>query len=177
MGTTASGIWYPDSTDDVEIWSHMKDMADTIEPFVAKPLCQVYMASDETITTSVGEELEWDGTEEYDTHGFHSASNYFRITPTVSGVYRVHAHLVWLGGTAGPARVTLKKNGTLTPPVGATMLGTGSGTTQATKLMSANGSGDYFSVEAYQSTGANRDVYGNSGTFRSMFSVEWVRPL
>lgn len=181
MPTTSSGLTYPNSSSPVTPSADIQQLAEDIEDIALKiPLCEVFTSGNQTIEEGLtGEEIQWDGTESVDTHGFHSSGNYFRITPNVAGWYWVYCNLVWDVGNAGYRRCFLKKNGTrVAAGLGGPFSDSYGVSSYNAKLLSANGSGDYFTVEASQNgSGQSIDIIGGTSSFGSVFGVMWVRPL
>lgn len=181
MPTTSSGLTYPNSSSPVTPAADIQQLAEDVEDIAIKvPVCELYTASNQTIEEgSTGEDVEWDGTEAFDTHGFHSSGNYYRITPTVPGIYWVYFNLVYDAGNAGYRRGSIKKNGTrVAAGTGSSWSDSFSVSVNNGRMLSANGSGDYFTIEAFQTgSGQSIDIIGGTSSFGSNFGVQWVRPL
>lgn len=141
------------------------------------PLC-ILRKSTNTNVDNNGEMLTWD-TEDVDTHGFHSTSvNPSRVTPNVAGYYKVTANVAWASNAAGRRATVAYKNGASAGNLGIGAGGSG-GTpfgvimTGGSRTLYANGSTDYFEINAYQNSGGALDTA--AGLVDTVFEVELVR--
>jgi hypothetical protein len=190
MGTTTSGLVYPEPGDDVQLWEHFQNLAQSVESLIRTPLCVVYKAdasgSDrQFILSETAELVRWTA-ERHDTSGMHSTSvNPERITPDKPGIYRAFVSIVWQSDAPvgeseiGLRRVIIKKNGVNLAPPGQDYHSTEANnaivtTTETTIDM--NGTTDYFTAEVFQNTGNGKYLY-SSGAFTCYMSVKWERPL
>jgi hypothetical protein len=141
------------------------------------PLC-ILRKSTNTNVDNNGEMLTWD-TEDVDTHGFHSTSvNPSRVTPNVAGWYKITANIAWASNAAGRRATVSYKNGASAGNLGIAAGGSG-GTpfgvimTGGSRTLYANGSTDYFEINAYQNSGGALDTA--AGLVDTVFEVELVR--
>lgn len=114
--------------------------------------------------------------------GFHSTStNPSRITPNISGYYKLTLHALWAPNPTGDRRIYIAKNGTLLQPLA--RLGTVpslSVSHQVISTLAANGSTDYFGAFVFHTSGGSLDCTGSSvetDTFGTTFECQFVRPL
>lgn len=185
MSTTDSGLVYPDSSSDVQLWTHFQNLAESIEPFIQKPLCVLYRSSDQVNIPGDGTDtaILWNA-ERVDTDTFHSNTvNPSRIIPNKAGWYEINTTIVWQQNSnpeANAHTVKIAKNGTKLIPVGRTSPNdTDETTTCSTNTyIDCDGVSDYLEVYASQSTGYNKSAAGTSSdTYATYVSVAYYRPL
>lgn len=186
MGTTASGLHYPDPDDPVDPPNDIKDLAEDIEPYIRRPLWMGYKsATTQSVASEVAEDVLWNA-RRIDTADMHSTSvNPERITPNRPGYYRVDAVIWWKADAdneAGERRVTIRKNGVNLFPAGRIIVGSSdqySPSVYTFTIVEMNGTTDYFTIRAYQDTGNEKFLWGEDegGSFCTAASVEYVRPL
>jgi hypothetical protein len=119
------------------------------------------------------------GSEDIDTNGWHdTVTNNTRITPTIAGYYRLSAayHSV---AHAGTCDIAFTKTGGVAVPSGqreGTTAASGLRGILANAIQSANGTTDYFEVQANQVSGGALNT-GVSARLTSFFECEFLRPL
>jgi hypothetical protein len=191
MATTASGIYYPVITDDVDVSGDMLLMANSIETLIAKPLCKLIMASgtfgiansSNAVSVPFGS-----GSESIKTHaGMHSTTvNNTRIIPPLPGYYECWAVTVYAPNTSGFRTHSIGKNGVRQGPEQGiyTSSGLASGSNQPLPAviteLSANGTGDYFELFTFQNSGGALNIVGDgttTATGNTTFVVKYTRPL
>lgn len=145
-----------------------------------RPLVVLVQATVQSISDATDTAITFGtGSEEIDTHGFHSdTTNTSRVTPTVAGYYRVFGKF-HIGARADFSTITafvFKNGGVVTRErVGpnATAL---SRTVTVTKILSLNGSTDYVELYGNQDNAANVAVSTSTGSFACTLEVEFLRP-
>lgn len=184
MPTTASGLVYPASSANTQLWTHFQNLADSIEPFISKPIGRLLKSAAQSINNTTETAVTFD-TEIWDTHNFHSnVTNTDRVTPTVAGYYRVTVVGAWSGAsTTGERRIFVSKNGVSQTP---NFRNPGQLVAQDTpimgsRLLSMNGTTDYFGMRVYQASGAALNLIGTASDTAAQpnTTLEWeyVRPL
>jgi hypothetical protein len=124
-----------------------------------------------------GAVLTWD-TEELDTHGFHStSSNTSRITPNVAGWYRITSTVSWASNATGRRATVVYQNGASKGngsiiPGGVSGVAAGVINTNHTRTLYANGTTDYFEINAYQNSGG---ILATASTLDTCFEVVFER--
>jgi hypothetical protein len=185
MATTTRGYTYPASTDHDRIWEHFQTLAEDIDDDVStivtglsKPIGKAVQGTSQTLADNTFTAITL-GTEDFDTHNFHStSSNTSRVTPTVAGYYRFSGTVSFESQTTGVGiDVHFRKNGTteLTPTV--RIPGTSTiAAQQVTVLIPCNGSTDYVELMARQDS-AGSDNTQVSLPITSVVEWEYSRPL
>jgi hypothetical protein len=129
--------------------------------------CSLYPSANITISNSANNTLTWNS-ENFDTDAFHStSSNTARITIPAGkgGYYLFTAAVRWNTNSTGRRYIELFKNGSASSSaVSETQPGQYNHCIMSVVLAAA--AGDYFTLDAYQSSGGNLDVLGAAnGTF------------
>lgn len=159
-----------------------EDITTIEESSSEKPLVRLIQQSAQSLNNATNTDITFGvGSTDIDTHAFHSeSSNTARVTPTVAGYYRARAHLHMAAAAASYTQlvVGLSKNGTRVDPhtvyrPDPTVAATGC---SAEAIISCNGSTDYITMTANQTSGGARDT-GSATPFRSTLEVEFLRPL
>lgn len=187
MPNTARGYTYPSSTSDTAIWLHFQDMAGDIDAdvdAVAKiPVVRLVQQAAQTgIATGVDTVLTFGaGSEEIDTHGFHSeTTNPSRITPNKPGIYEFTVKPVYAASSTIQSMNTfLRKNGGTYERSGnlkPASIGVNQASTPLTVLVAANGTTDYFEAGTQCGNTANQATNAVAGS-TSVFQCKYVRPL
>lgn len=150
------------ATGDVLTATNFNNLQTTVNSHTIPPACRLQGQSGQSLSNSTTTTLIWpDANEVYDTDGMHGAVNPERITPTTAGIYLLTASIYLSGNTTTRFFLNILKNGTTAETVD--IAGAGIGLT-ATTVQTANGSTDYFTVLAYQTSGGALTV-NNSYTF------------
>lgn len=145
------------------------------------PICQLKLPANQSIPNDVNTIVNFGaGSENIDTHGFHSTSaNTERITPTVPGYYLMQVHVSWATSSLNIRKVfPAKNNGS---DIGAMMVGDLSQLSfGAQRIYAFNGTTDYASLIVYQNAGVALAIAG--GTLanmnnRTMMELIYLRPL
>ncbi len=145
------------------------------------PICQLKLPANQSIPTDVNTAVLFGaGSENIDTHGFHStATNTDRVIPNVPGYYMVQCHVSWATSSLGNRRLFPSKNGV--PDIGAMMSGDASQLSfTAQRIYAFNGTTDYASMIVYQTAGIALNIAGSTATNignRAMLEVYYLRPL
>ncbi len=114
------------------------------------------------------------GSEVRDDRGWHStSSNTARVTPDLPGRYLCIGNVYFAASSVGDRRVYVTKNGSSNGVWGREIANGGNGLTLlVTGVLEANGTGDYFQLEAFQSSGGALNVQGSGDvTFSTTFEV------
>lgn len=155
-------------------------LASDINAFLNRPMCRLVATSSQALPDVAATPIQFGaGSEEVDTHGFHSESvNNTRITPTVAGYYRFGG-VVFFEAQSSPvvSSATLRLNG-------ATALASAGrlpGASQAFSLPAVaepilmNGVTDYMELLGTQDS-AGADNTNQSSQFSSSFWCTFLRP-
>lgn len=149
-----------------------------------KPAVRLVQQAGQALALSSNVALQFGvGSEEADTHGFHSETvNNSRVTPTVAGWYRCTASLVLPGTPSGYTNfnvVVAKNNVQVSPYAREGPNATAAGRScQTTTLVSCNGTTDYVESWANQTSATGVAVNTATGApFQSCFDVVWEREL
>lgn len=139
------------------------------------PICQVVASLPQSIPNAAYTAIKMN-IEDIDTHGYHSTATVTdRVIPKIPGLYRITGTMAWSANGNGTRRVAIGKNG------GQNCFVAHSADSyiiaqQVSKTFRCNGSGDYFSVFGYQTSGgALASII--SGSFQPMLEVKYLRPL
>lgn len=184
--TTTSGLVYPDSADDVQLWTHFQNLAQSIEPSIRTPYLKVYRTTEGSGFNNDGvfRAVSWNGEYIKSHSGMHSTSSQTsRLIAPVSGVYRVDATIGWKADGAsevGTYSAYVSLNGVGIAPRSVNNISTGESNSHSQHVwneveMSAS---DYLEVELSPDTATNRAIHGaDTGTFGSVCVFKYVRPL
>ena len=155
------------SAGDVLTASGYNDLLENAGNYRVPPMCRLQGESAQSLANSTVVTLNWpDANEGYDTDGMHSATNATRITPPTAGVYLLTASFYMSGASTTRAFLGIQKNGnTVETQEDTATLGLNIST-----VIEANGSSDYFTVVAYQTSGGTLTI-NNSFTF---FTATWL---
>lgn len=143
-----------------------------------KPLVRVLASGTQSIPNNALTALQFTGSEDIDTHNYHNpASSASRVTPALGGYYRVSGFGM-ITTTTSTVETFIGRNGTAV--AGGTRLepiGTGfSRQINASVILSANGTTDYFEILVLQNSGG-AVLTNQSSRYTSTFEVEFLRPL
>lgn len=191
MATTASGIYYPVITDDVDVSGDMLLMATSLETLIAKPLCKLILNANFSVANnSNAVSIPFaSGSEAIKTHtGMHSTTvNTTRVIPPLAGYYEVEASSAFAINTSGFRTHSIGKNGVRQAPeqgiynsAALPSGGTGCPLPIVKTELSANGSSDYFELYMFQNSGGALNALGDGNsntTMNTIFTVRYVRPL
>lgn len=145
MGTDAGQIFLDEDIDSIKAASD------------EKPVVFVYLSGTQSIPDNTITALSF-GSENFDTHGFHSTSvNPTRITPNVPGIYRVTGTAYLAAATDYTlVRVSARKNGSVQAPAGQSGEDVNSiASWFFTTLLEFNGTTDYVEMVITQDNSAN----------------------
>lgn len=187
MPNTSRGYTYPASTADTAIWLHFQELATDIDADVdalAKiPVVRlVQQAAQTALTTGTDTVLTFGtGTEEIDTHGFHSeTTNNSRITPNKPGIYEFTVKPVYAASnTIQSMNTFLRKNGGTYERSGnlkPATIAVNQASTPLITLVAANGTTDYFEAGTTFGGTANQATNAVGGS-TSVFQCKYIRPL
>lgn len=190
-GSTASGIAYAVVGDAPDVPATTLAMANSLEPFVATPLCKLILAANfgvannnNAISIPFGS-----GSEAMKSHaGMHSTTvNSTRIIPPTPGIYVCKASTAFAINTSGFRAHTIGKNGVRQAPeqgiynsAALPSGGTGCPLPIVEVELTANGTTDYFELFAYQNSGGVLNALGDGSsttTMNTVFTVKYDRPL
>lgn len=146
---------------------------------LGRPMVKLVQQEAQTFNSGVTQALVFGaGSEELDTHGFHSnETNNTRITPTVPGYYKLSVTASFAAGAITQIVAGVRKNATSISPFNTTRPDptSAASTSRASTIVSANGTTDYFEALA-QVQGGTIDTNTNTG-FRCVFECSWERWL
>lgn len=114
------------------------------------------------------------GSEDYDPSGIYNTGN-GRVTPNVSGKYRIKAQLTFANsGYSGTksAYAYVAKNGSLVAQSHQVLTVGNFQSVLVDVVLSANGTTDYFEIGAYQDTGVSQNL--ENGNYRTTLFVERI---
>lgn len=190
MAQTASGIVYPTLTDDPDIPGDMLAMANSIEPFIAKPFCRLILATNFGLANNTNSATIpfGSGSEQAKSHAsMHSTTvNNTRIIPPIPGWYEFRAVTSFAVNATGFRTQTIGKNGVRQCPesgiYNSAALPTGANTIlpQLTVELAMNGTTDYAELFAFQNSGGTLNVTGDGNpttTINTVFVCKYIRPL
>jgi hypothetical protein len=143
-----------------------------INPTKNQYICDIGLASDQTITTSVDTLIDFiDVVDDYD--WYDPSGRTFR--PNIEGYYHIDFN-VWFDASTvstGQYNIQLRKNGNTVAIIQQPTINNGTGQSlTCSKLVYLNGTTDYLDFTAYQSTGVNRRLQvgaSSSGTYATIF--------
>jgi hypothetical protein len=190
MATTTSGIVYPTLADDPDVPGDMLAMANSIEPFIAKPFAKLILGANQALANgSNTASVSFSGSSYVrKSHtSMHSTSvNPSRIIPPIAGWYRFTALAVTAINTTGYRTAAVAKNGVrqapesgyyATPPAAVNTV-----IPVITCELEMNGSSDYAELMIFHNiTGGgtlNAIGDGSSSTpSNCLLTCEYIRPL
>jgi hypothetical protein len=193
MGTTPNySLRYPDPTSNVELWTHIQNLADdvddTIDEVSGVRICKLRQAAVQSIPDSADTKITFGtaaGNEDSDIGGWHSLTvNNTRITPTNTGWYSVGIIMNWEFTTALQYVDTfIYKNGAVVERLG-NQQQPASGQNNVSKSggcltvpLTVDTLGDYFEMGARQTSGGARNTNGGGGNAAPRFWVKYEGPL
>lgn len=192
MATTTRGYRYPIGSAAPNVPADLANLASDLDADVdaiagntsGRPLVRLVQQVAQSLPHNTDTEILFaSGSEEIDTHNFHStASNTSRITPTKAGHYRFTGTVIIPANTTLILLVaTIAKNGTPVAPRVRQKASTNSnsaGSTQVSAIQACNGSGDYFELLGLQQNTGSTALNTSAGlSFSSVFEAEYLRPL
>lgn len=125
------------------------------------PAFSAYLSSGQTISTAVTTTVTWNATS-YDTASCFNTSTY-RFTPNVAGYYQFNINMQYSNSlNSGEYTMELQKNGARVAILIDLAAATGTYGSQASCLVYANGSTDYFTVAVYQTSGVSKTLGGSA---------------
>lgn len=102
MPSTGLGIVYPASTDHTRMWEHLQATAESVDDLFDR--CGVKMHHTQSIVSNTPTNILW-GTEDEDTHGFHSgASATVTIPAGKGGIYAITFGVLFTGLSTSGSR-------------------------------------------------------------------------
>lgn len=188
MPTTARGIVYPDSGGNVELWTHLGNVATTTDTAIGTavapgPICRLQLqtnfgvANNANLTVPFGTGSEIIKTDA----SIHSTTvNNTRVIPNKAGYYQLNMLAWWATSTAGVRGVLPGKNGAAVAPEyqwTTTLPSANFACPQLSVELSANGTTDYFEMYVYQNSGGALDLLGSASVRAATFSVVYLRGL
>jgi hypothetical protein len=137
----------------------------TVEPGTG--VAQLYRAAAQTLTTSTATDIIWDTATLDRLGGWSSTTNPTRWTPNIPGWYLVQGFVGYAAHATGTRRAALRKNGSSYVPGSFVQDAPASASFTfrvhtPMLLVQMNGTTDYLTVEAYQSSGGNLDTLATS---------------
>lgn len=153
----------------------------TIRDELDRPLCKLVQQVAQSLANSTDTAITFGtGSEDFDTHGFHSEStNNTRITPNVAGYYEFYGTVFVASSNASSLIATIAKNGTVVPPRTRLKPDAAAALTASAPvkvILSMNGTTDYCELFGQQTTaGALNTNVG--GSFASVFGCIFLRSL
>lgn len=193
MGTTPNyALRYPGSGDNVELWTHLQNLATDTDTAIAGVagvrICKLRQAAVQAITDSTDTKITFGtaaGNEDSDVYGWHSLTvNNTRITPDRTGWYSVGITMNWEFNTALQyVDAFIYKNGAVVerlgnqqlPATGQNNVSKGGGC--LTVPLTVDTVGDYFEMGARQTSGGSRNSNGGGGNAAPRFWVKYEGPL
>jgi hypothetical protein len=155
------------ATGDVLTATNFNNLLTNTANYRVPPMCRLQGESGQSLLNSTTTTLNFpDANEVYDTDGMHSSVNATRITPTTAGVYLVTASFYMSGASTTRLFLGIQKNGSTVESHDVTA---GLGLNNST-VLTANGTTDYFTVVAFQTSGGTLTI-NNSFTF---FTATWL---
>ncbi|MEV4350963.1 hypothetical protein AB0J83_41430 [Actinoplanes sp. NPDC049596] len=187
MTTTSSGLYYPASSDPVTPHEHIRDLAESIEPFIAIPYLSVYRNSEQVGFNPDGafRAVGWNATR-FKTHSsFHNPASFSgRIIPPVPGIYEFKAVVVFKSDSNSEVGVytgVVTKNGVEQPSIQNMAISTGETNSASLTIfneLGADGVSDYFEFKVAVDTANARTVAGTeAGYYASTAFCKYIRPL
>lgn len=162
------------------------DILALVQASSGKPLVRLVQQAAQSIASATDVAITFGaGSEDVDTHGFHDTStNTTRVTPTVPGWYRLNG-TVWMAADTDVINliVGFGRNGSQMAPKNRLVLQSTATASiprsfNATAMLSANGTTDYFELYVAQQQAAAAALNTlASGSTSSVFEVEYLRPL
>lgn len=191
MGTTTNyGLRYPEPTDNVELWTHIENLADDVDTAIADTsgikICKLRQSAAQAFGDTLIVQVSYSGSsEDSDSLGWHSnVTNPTRITPDRTGWFEVGAVMNWEFNTAIQyCDMGFKKNGTIVdrhgniqfPATGQNNVAKAGGT--LILPMTVDTVGDYFEHWATQASGGSRNSNGGGGVAAPRFWMRYLGPL
>ncbi|ROO51084.1 hypothetical protein EDC02_5948 [Micromonospora sp. Llam0] len=153
----------------------------TADDWPGSAVVQLRRLSSQTLTHDTVTAIQWT-VQELDTNGFHSTSvNNSRIIPSIPGLYFCALVAHFAANAIGDRRAYIGKNGTALPPVGRVInLANAAAVATTQRVIECNGTTDYIEGFAFQSSGGNLSLVGDSdatNTFQSLMTVHRIAPL
>jgi hypothetical protein len=189
MPTTSRGLVYPDSGGNVQLWTHLQNLATSADTAIGTavapgPICKLQLQTTHGVANSSNLTVPFaTGTEIIKTDAsIHSTTtNNTRVIPNKAGYYELKMHAWWATSTAGVRGVLPGKNGVAQAPEyqwAATVPSGDFAVPELTTVLSANGTTDYFEMYVFQNTGGTLNLLGSAVSTRvTTFEVIYLRPL
>jgi hypothetical protein len=176
------GLPYPEPTDDVNLWTHIQNLAEAVEDALSNPgVCRLVATATQTLNHNTRTALTF-AAEEIDSRNWHSTSvNTSRITPDRPGRYGLSGSL-YMGGRADYTLIVadLAKNGTALASAEREQPNTQNSARSVAPpftIVTANGIGDYFEIYGTQTNGASANQATNqSSQFSSTLQLIYLGP-
>jgi hypothetical protein len=138
------------------------------------PAFSAYLSSPQTLSNATGTIVQ-NNLENFDTASCYDTSTY-RFTPNVAGYYYVNMGTNGPASTSGQIAVNLYKNGVAFQQGNALPNASFGANVIGSYLVYLNGSTDYITMVALQTTGGSASIYGSSsGVQYTYFSACLVR--
>jgi len=138
------------------------------------PAFSAYLSAPQTLSNATGTVVQ-NNLENFDTASCYDTSTY-RFTPNVAGYYQVTMATNGPASTSGQIAVNLYKNGSAYQQGNAIPNASFGANATGSYLIYLNGSTDYITMVALQTTGGSASIYGSSsGIQYTYFSAALVR--
>lgn len=189
MPTTSRGLVYPDSGGNVELWTHLQNLATSADTAIGTavapgPICKLQLQGTQSIANNTNLPVQFGtSTEIIKTDAsIHSTTvNTTRVIPNKAGYYQVTGISWWTNNTSGQRGCFLGKNGGPVAPEynwNTTLPNFEFVVPQLSTVLSANGTTDYFEFYVFQNSGGALNLLGSgAGTRVTMFEVVYLRGL
>lgn len=190
--TPNRGYTYPESGDDVQLWSWFQELAtdvdtdveDIADATIDKPYVRlVDSGTGQLLNHATASDVTWASAEE-DTNGFWDAGTPTRITPDVPGLYTVVVTVWYPGRTGGYDTIAagVRKNGSTLAPYVRSLCDNANadavGVQCVVQGIELNGSTDYITGVCEQRNAGSAAVnLSVSGTFVSVMSCMYERSI
>ncbi len=179
MPTTANGLVYPGSGDNVDVPGDMQLLAESMEAYIAKPYIKCIKQATQSIPNLTITPVTFEGASEKEKFGItHSTStNTERFTPTKAGLYRVTVQIHWQTSGTGDRRIYVTVNNANSEG-SRQNVGANDNGMYAVVDRRVNGTTDYIDVRVRQDTGGSLSIYGEVTTpgFMTSVTIDYIRP-
>jgi hypothetical protein len=144
-----------------------------IEALSVKPAANVFLISDQSITTGGAAKTLNFGGEFFDTAALHdNTTNNSRLTAPEAGIYQVNAMVSWNANATGGRLLAVVKNGAAFPTMSDVRSPTAGGTSsQSLSGLISLAAGDFLEAKVSQDSGTTLAVASSAQTQFSMVKV------
>ena len=187
MPTTSRGLVYPDSGANVELWTHLQNLATSADTAIGTavapgPFIKLILPANFSVSSGANTAVPFGASSEIikTDASLHSTTvNTTRVTPNKAGIYELSVFSWWASNTSGQRGAHIGKNGGLQPPEqhwNATIPSGEFSIGQISTEHTANGTTDYFEMFVFQNSGGALNLMGGVGANRvSIFSMKYLR--